>query len=438
MQLSTMELGETIRSYRKERGLRLEDLADDQISVSTISNIERGYSHVKEEKVRYLLEKLGIDFHQLNALETKQKQKDDLYLLELKAVETWISSGNSKRAWEWLKKNRLSETHALAHFYHFSKGKYYFSQEDYEKAISEYQMVLRITKVAHVHHPLELECYREICHSLYLLKSYEQALEVADRGMEWIEEGEKRKKNKDAELTLAGLRVLCLIQLERMNEAYYFYSSFWSEVPLIRSSYLIIQLYMGKVRLSRALGLNKEAIQLLEEAIRWCGENGEYSLVCECWLMLANVYHEQGLIEFADVAYRTALALEDRIKERSLVVQTYLEYGMFYLKEQQYEAAREKIEQVVFLSKRWNDFTSLAKAYVYLGDLQVELNQLENGLNQYLQAKEIAKKGSTQIRLLVLERLAETYRTLEDDPKFMDSLIEKFAFEQELREKAGH
>lgn len=435
MQISTMELGETIRSYRKERGLRLEDLADDQISVSTISNIERGYSHVKEEKVKYLLEKLGIDFHQLNALETKQKQKDDLYLLELKAVETWIASGNSKRAWEWLKKNRLTETHALAHFYHFTKGKYYFSLQEYEKAISEYQMVLRLTKAAHVHHPIELECYREICQSLYLLGCYEQSLEVADRGIEWVQEGEQRKKSKDAELTLAGLRVLCLIRLERMNEAYYFFSSFWSEVSFIRSSYLIIQLYMGKARLSRSLGLNKEAMNLLEEAIRWCDTNGEHSLACQCWLELANLYHEQGLIEFADVAYRTALALEEKIKERSLVLQAYLEYGLFYLKEQQYEEAKEKIEQVVFLGKRWNDPTSLSKAYMYLGDLLVEQNQLEGGLNQYLQAKEVAKKGSVDVRLMVWERLAETYRQLKDDQKFMDSLIEKFSLEQELKKQ---
>ncbi len=41
--LDINELGEVIRKVRKERGLRLNDLADDNISQATISNIERGF-----------------------------------------------------------------------------------------------------------------------------------------------------------------------------------------------------------------------------------------------------------------------------------------------------------------------------------------------------------------------------------------------------------
>lgn len=37
-----IQIGELLRKRRKELGLRLEDLADDFISPSTISNIERG------------------------------------------------------------------------------------------------------------------------------------------------------------------------------------------------------------------------------------------------------------------------------------------------------------------------------------------------------------------------------------------------------------
>lgn len=41
------EVGSIIRKVRRERGLRLEDLADENIFPATISNIERGVSHVK-------------------------------------------------------------------------------------------------------------------------------------------------------------------------------------------------------------------------------------------------------------------------------------------------------------------------------------------------------------------------------------------------------
>lgn len=45
------EIGHIIRMVRKSRGLRLEDLADENISPATISNVERGVAHVKQEKV---------------------------------------------------------------------------------------------------------------------------------------------------------------------------------------------------------------------------------------------------------------------------------------------------------------------------------------------------------------------------------------------------
>lgn len=51
------EIGEVIRKKRKEQGLRLEDLADNNISPATISNIERGINHVNVHKIMYLLKK---------------------------------------------------------------------------------------------------------------------------------------------------------------------------------------------------------------------------------------------------------------------------------------------------------------------------------------------------------------------------------------------
>ncbi|MFD1428389.1 helix-turn-helix domain-containing protein [Kroppenstedtia sanguinis] len=59
------EIGELIRRFRKLKGLRLEDLADENISPATISNVERGVSHVRQDKMFYLLEKLGISIKEI-------------------------------------------------------------------------------------------------------------------------------------------------------------------------------------------------------------------------------------------------------------------------------------------------------------------------------------------------------------------------------------
>lgn len=68
MQYMHSEIGEVIRKVRKDRGLKLEDLADNNISVATISNIERGVPHVKTDKILYLLEKMKIQLESIPAL----------------------------------------------------------------------------------------------------------------------------------------------------------------------------------------------------------------------------------------------------------------------------------------------------------------------------------------------------------------------------------
>src|SRR5690554_2865525 len=68
------EIGELIRKRRREQGLRLEDLADENISPATISNIERGVPYVHQEKVRYVLSKLRLNPEDLPKLLLGEQQ----------------------------------------------------------------------------------------------------------------------------------------------------------------------------------------------------------------------------------------------------------------------------------------------------------------------------------------------------------------------------
>ncbi|MFS8513554.1 MAG: helix-turn-helix domain-containing protein [Planifilum fulgidum] len=54
------ELGAVIRAHREKRGLSIENLADENISAITISNIERGLPSVGADKTEYLMKKLGF------------------------------------------------------------------------------------------------------------------------------------------------------------------------------------------------------------------------------------------------------------------------------------------------------------------------------------------------------------------------------------------
>ncbi|MEW9033299.1 MAG: helix-turn-helix transcriptional regulator, partial [Planifilum fimeticola] len=111
--LELKEIGDIIRKVRKERGLRLEDLADDQISPATISNIERGVPHVRPDKVMYLLQKLDIPLDKLpEIMNGEQRELEDLRL-RLLIVETLSDIGRHDEALEMLESLEMEDSHLL-------------------------------------------------------------------------------------------------------------------------------------------------------------------------------------------------------------------------------------------------------------------------------------------------------------------------------------
>ncbi len=54
-QVNPIELGLYLRYVRKDQELTLENIADEKISVTTLSNIEKGKTKVSAEKVQYFV-----------------------------------------------------------------------------------------------------------------------------------------------------------------------------------------------------------------------------------------------------------------------------------------------------------------------------------------------------------------------------------------------
>lgn len=80
-----VKVGQLIRKTRKERGMTLDDLADDYIPRATLSSIERGLTQ-NHVKVRYLLRKLDLSLSELSKKdqEEAEERRLDLLILENK------------------------------------------------------------------------------------------------------------------------------------------------------------------------------------------------------------------------------------------------------------------------------------------------------------------------------------------------------------------
>jgi transcriptional regulator with XRE-family HTH domain len=138
------EIGGIIRRVRKRRRLRLEDLADENISPATISNLERGVPHVKQDKLDYLLDKLGISMDQIPELILEEKEELKNLKFQLFSCESLVSIGKPDNALEKLSQLEVEDTHPHAALYHYIQGKSYRSKKNWKKAERSLYQAVRI------------------------------------------------------------------------------------------------------------------------------------------------------------------------------------------------------------------------------------------------------------------------------------------------------
>src|SRR5689334_10502961 len=75
-------VGDFLKNRRKQLGLTQRDLADDNLSESSISNLENGKSGKKA--LQYYCEKLDIKYEDLARLLMEEKKKKEVDLSEIK------------------------------------------------------------------------------------------------------------------------------------------------------------------------------------------------------------------------------------------------------------------------------------------------------------------------------------------------------------------
>ncbi|SEN33746.1 helix-turn-helix domain-containing protein [Lihuaxuella thermophila] len=84
--IDRVTIGHMIRKKRKELRLRLEDVADENVSPSTISNIERGVQIVAKEKIAYVAQKLEVEIPEVSSMLRQIGKREQKILSKLKRL----------------------------------------------------------------------------------------------------------------------------------------------------------------------------------------------------------------------------------------------------------------------------------------------------------------------------------------------------------------
>src|SRR5690349_12724167 len=104
-QIDRTTIGRMIRNKRKERGWSLDNIANmtNDLSRSTLSNIERGFSGVNEEKIKAYCSILRISYDQLPQLILNNTLQHHSLLEKLVRIEPMIDLIGPKEAKQELK-----------------------------------------------------------------------------------------------------------------------------------------------------------------------------------------------------------------------------------------------------------------------------------------------------------------------------------------------
>ncbi|MBH8598014.1 MULTISPECIES: tetratricopeptide repeat protein [unclassified Thermoactinomyces] len=428
-----IQIGEILRKRRKEMGLRLEDLADDFISPSTISNIERGITYVNEDKVRYVAEKLNINLDQIHDLIAKEKQEEAHMELQLAAIENMIDLMSPDKGLERLRKLDVPNNHLLSAIVHFLRGKIYLQKRNWVKAQNHFLEAIRIVdqKEEWLKTNIKAASYHELSRIAFSNHDPGQALRYVNEGLEHFQAGGERAYYI---YILEIARITYLNELDHIEEALRRINQIWDEIHHIKSIEVVLELYKVRISILRKLKLYEEAIAYAHQGIEVARINKKTEQSCELWSRLGTIYLLQHKWEEAENCFRTALSLQEKIKSDHMKIKAHTYLGLAYLEQDKDEAAAETLLEALAISDRTPHPEIYRESYILMGDCYVKQGNTAEAIKIYEKALKMAqkKKDYEQERKIVL-KLARCFENA-DKQKFQIYLEQLYKLD--IREHA--
>lgn len=428
-QVDLLELGNLLRKRRKELNYILEELADENISASTISNIELGKTNVADDRRLYLIKKLDLDPNDIPMLLSEQESKSKNLKIHLESIEHLIDL-NPNKGWQKLKKLKIGKNDPLLSLVYYLKGKYYIRIRDWEKARKALQESIRIIEV----HPelehmnLKSASLHELSRVFYYSNNTRQAIRYTVEGINSFSEDGERTYYKHL---LWVTKAFYLENLGKLDEVVRITDELWPKLNEIRSQETVLNLFEIKTKILIASQHYEEAILCTKQGLEISRLNRLHERSFDMWSLLGKIYLQTDQYELSEDCFLTALEIE--IKKKSLLIPTYTYLGRLYILQNRMEEAKEIVEKAVQIGEETNSQYRLIDALTTLGDCYQEQEKLDQSIEKYQTALSLAKeKGSLIQEKEILFRLCKTLKSQNYD-LYVKYIENYFAVEVELQ-----
>lgn len=429
--LDINELGEVIRKVRKERGLRLNDLADDNISQATISNIERGIPHVHAEKRQYLIRKLGIEDKLPELLLGEQKALKDIKF-QLYMIEVTHDTGKYQQAYERLMQMELDDDHPYAATYHYLKGECHLSLRKWKKAERDFYNAIRIAGHSSYDSKSNIEAaaFDALGRCIYFQGDLNKALDFVDSALDAYNPKGERSHLK---YTFLHNQVVYLQKLARDGEAMRIIDQVWEQIGQVEQSKIALGFYVFRSDLLCKSGVYDEAIQCALDGLEKSRITNQFDCMFDLWSQLGVCYFAIREWEKAESALKMALDLKEHASSDNVLVTVYSRLGVLYMEQEKWDQAQGSIQKAIEIGEKANSPFPLSFATLMMGDLLFRQGMKSESISYYKKTIKLARKNNYKKReyraLLSLSRCWEGV----NEQEFDQCLRNMYIIQQELR-----
>ncbi|SFI95893.1 helix-turn-helix domain-containing protein [Thermoflavimicrobium dichotomicum] len=411
--------GEMLRRIRKDQGFTIENLADDYISASTISNIERGNPYVSIEKINYYAKKLDVGLEELSNLTTEEKKNEKKYRLQLMSIENMIDLVDPNAGLARLRQLNSGHFSCCPGMINYLKGKSYY-RKNKEKAETYF---LKAIQQVDQHPNLEKSNIKSICYNelgtIYFYKNeLEQALHYTQKGIDaFVPDGERSYVKS----MLLANKAIYLEDLGRLEESIQTIEQLRSQPEEFKSTNSTLSIYVLQARIYHRNKLYSQAIACTETGIELARINRMYERSSELWTLLGNIHFSLQKLEEAEICYLTALDIKEKIRKEHLLITPYTQLGLLYLEQNKYTQAQQALEEAVKIGERSDHILPYIGALIALGNFYLKQKKYYQAIQPFEKALTLAQKhNSTDREEEIVVNLCYCYEQIGDIEKFQN------------------
>ncbi|PTM56834.1 tetratricopeptide repeat protein [Desmospora activa] len=413
------DIGEIIRKVRKQRGFRLEDLADDNISVATISNIERNVPHVSTDKVLYLLEKLNLSLDSLPRFMLEKKGELKALNFKLLGAESLFSNGKWEKALDILDSFELDDSHSLAAKVYYLKGKCFIKADKWKKAERNLFKAIQLASQQEDRDNIEAASFNELAIICYFHNDLDKAIQFVTSGLDAFE---TNGKQGSLFWLLNMNKALFFERLGKLSDSMNIVLEVWESLETIDESDTVLIFYWLRTELLRRMGELKGSEKYALAGIDIARRNSDFNQLFELWVVLGCTYVDQEKYEDAEFSFEQALTL-DGPKEHKLIT-AYAWLGKLYVLQKKWDQALPALENALSLGKKHNDISRYGQALQYMGDYFREKGEPDKAIVYYQESLELAQNHNMKKKeYIALFRLAQCWEGVSKE-EFQQATVE--------------